>query len=151
MSVLQLEEGLKLIEGKAGGFFKGEISDALIEKAELFLGVKFPKSYRAFLKKKGCGNFLSKEFYGISSDEFESGSVPNGIWLTNNERKSSDLDHSLILVGQSMEGYYALATSQMKDGECPVVDSIPGINPKELEVIAPDFGTFFLNQIREVI
>lgn len=151
MGVSELEEGLQLIEGKDGSFFKGSISDDLVLKAEKYLEVEFPISYKYFLKKKGCGSFRSKEFYGITGDNFKKGSVPNGIWLTGDERRNSDLDWSLILIGQSIEGYYALDTSEMINGECPVVDFIPGIEREGLEVIAPDFGIFFLNQVKEVI
>jgi len=151
VGVVELEEALRLIEGNAGGFFKGEIPEELIAKAELFLGVKFPESYKVFLRKKGCGSFLSKEFYGISSDKFENGSVPNSIWLTGDERKTSKLNHGLVLIGQSFEGYYALDTSRIKDNECPVVDALPVGNSADFETVATDFGTFFLKQVQEVL
>ncbi len=151
MGVLELEQGLKLIENKTGEYFKGNISDDLIIAAEKFLDISFPESYKTFLKLKGSGSFKSKEFYGISNDNFESGRVPNGIWLTGDERKTSNLDRNLVLIGQSIEGYYALDTAQLKNGECPVVDAIPIGKREDLEIIAPDFGVFFLTQIREVL
>ena len=151
MGGLELEQALKLSENKSGGFFKGNISDELIVAAEKFLNIVFPESYKTFLKLKGCGSFKSKEFYGISNDNFNSGKVPNGIWLTGDERTSSKLDRYLVLIGQSIEGYYALDTAQMKNGECPVVDAIPIGNRESFEVVAPDFGTFLLEQTREVL
>jgi antitoxin YobK len=151
MGVLELEQGLKLIENRSGGFFKGAISGDFIASAEKFLGVSFPDSYKKFLSLKGCGSFKSKEFYGIVGEDFLKGSVPNGIWLTGDERNSSNLDHNLVLIAQSIEGYYALDTARMQNGECPVVDAIPIGKREAFEVIASDFGTFFLEQIREVL
>lgn len=152
MGMEELNNAYELIKKNEGGFFKGQIEESLIVKAENFLGIKFPKTYRFFLKQSGCGSFRSKEFYGISTNNFENSSVPNGIWLTNDERKKTNLDKDLILIGQSIEGYYALDISKMdKNGECPVVDWHAGANRNNLEVIAEDFGSYFLNEINEVV
>jgi antitoxin YobK len=151
MSVESLNEGFKLIENNSKSFFKGEIEEQLILKAESFLGLKFPNSYRLFLSKKGCGSFMNKEFYGIIDDDFQNGTVPDAIWLTWDERKISNLDKRLLLIGQSNEGYYALNTSKMIEEECEVVDWIPNTDTGLLEVIATDFGSFFLDEIKEVL
>jgi antitoxin YobK len=152
MGMKELNNAYELLKENDGSFFKGKIDESLIIKAEKFLEVKFPKTYRYFLEHSGCGSFCSKEFYGISSTNFENSTVPNGIWLTNNARKNFNLDKNLIIIGQSIEGYYVLDTSKM-DGnyECPVFDWHAGADIKNLELIAEDFGTFFLNEINEVI
>jgi antitoxin YobK len=151
MSIASLNQGFKLIENNSKGFFKGETEEELILKAELFLELKFPKSYRLFLTTKGCGSFMHKEFYGIIDDDFENGSVPDAIWLTWDERKHFMLDKNLLLIAQSQEGYYALDISSMHDNECRVVDWISDLEFNKLEVVAPDFGTFFLSEIMEVL
>lgn len=148
MGMVELQEAFRIIENSTSADFDGEKEEGLIDKAEKFLGLKFPTTYREFLKTLGCGGILGKEFYGVIDEDFESSSVPDAIWLTNDERKSSNLASSLVLIGQSIEGYYALDTARMKDGECPVVDALPVGNPEEFEVIAPDFGTFLLDEIR---
>ena len=152
MGMTELNNAYELIKNNKGGFFKGQIDENIIVKAENFLEIKFPKTYRFFLKQSGCGSFRSKEFYGISSNNFENSSVPNGIWLTHDERKNGNLDKDLILIGQSIEGYYALDTSKMdKNGECPVVDWYAGADRNNLEIIAEDFGIYFFNEINEII
>jgi hypothetical protein len=148
MGMVELREAFRIIENSSNADFDGEKDEALIDRAEKFLGLKFPLTYREFLRTLGCGGIKGKEFYGVIDDDFESSSVPDAIWLTDDERKSSKLDRSLVLIGQSIEGYYALDTSRMKDGECPVIDALPVGKSKEFEIIAPDFGTFFLNEIR---
>lgn len=153
MSIDALYNGFKLIEQNDhdDAFFKGEISESLILKAENFLGIQFPQSYRVFLSTKGCGDFRGREFYGIVDGDFENSSVPDAIWLTWRKHMDIHLDKCLLLIAQSIEGYYALDTSKMKDGECQVVDWIPNIPTEQLEIIAPDFGTFFLNEIKEAL
>jgi hypothetical protein len=148
MGMAELQEAFRIIENSSTADFDGKKDEALIDSAENFLGLKFPLTYREFLRTLGCGGIKGKEFYGVIDDDFESSSIPDAIWLTDNERKTSNLSKSLVLIGQSIEGYYALDTARMKNGECPVVDALPVGKPEEFEVIASDFGTFFLNEIR---
>lgn len=65
------------------------------------------------------------EDYGVIDDDFESSAVPNGIWLTLQERTDS--------------------------GEHPVVRWDPGVSEPddELEVVAADFGTLLKTRIEE--
>ncbi len=151
MSLKEIEEGLKLIEGKKGCYFKGPIDSALISKAESFLELTFPISFKYFLEKKGAGSVKSKEFYGITSDDFNNGSVPNGIWLTADERITSKLDTSLIIIGQGYDTYLALDTSRMKNGECPVIEVVPNVKPSDCEIIYDDFGFYILEEIKQLI
>jgi hypothetical protein len=66
-----------------------------------------------------------------------------------NERKEFNLDNSLILIKESMEYYFAIDTSRNNNGENPIIDLIPGVKKEECNVVANDFGTFFLNKIKE--
>lgn len=149
MSILSLQKGIDLIKGHPKSFFKGPTSEILIDKAEFFLQLKFPNSYKLFLLELGCGSFMDKEFYGIVDENFEKGVVPNGIWLTSNERQHSELDKNLIIIGDSDDGYFVLDTSKMNDGECPVCNWLPYStkNTENLEIISPSFGDFFLTEL----
>ena len=153
VSMDDLNEALKIFEANpSAAFFVGEKSPELVEKAELALGVRFPPSYREFVSKLGCGGIGSLEIYGITSDNFENARVPNGIWLTLEERRSIGLPDHLILIYSLGEGTtYALDTSQRgEDGECPVVAwPVGGSSDSRLEVIAKDFGEFLLSMVRE--
>ena len=130
-------------------FFHGNISEELIINAENYLNLKFPKSYREFLLEHGNGFFNGQEFYGICKEDFTNSSIPDAIWLTMNERKEFNLDNSLILIKESMEYYFAIDTSRNTNGENPIIDIIPGVKKEECDVVANDFGTFFLNEIKK--
>ncbi|MCR9078247.1 MAG: SMI1/KNR4 family protein [Hyphomonadaceae bacterium] len=63
------------------------VTDQLIEKAEEFLGTKFPPSLRFYLKEWGHMSVGPLEYYGmIGNDEFGASTVPDGVWFTANER-----------------------------------------------------------------
>ena len=157
MSRLDLDDAIKLIEdNRSRGHFSGEKPEDLILKAEEALGVKLPPSYRLFISKYGCGNICSLEIYGIIKDDFENGTVPNGIWATLNQRKLSNLPQELILITDTGDGgYYALNAYNKSSGEeYPVVEWMPGAdNPDlaELPISYNDFGEFLLGKVRWAI
>jgi antitoxin YobK len=133
--------------------FGGERAADLVERAEAALGVRFPPSYRAFVRELGAGHIAGEEFYGITGDEFVDSSVPNGIWLTLREREDSGLPEHLVIVYEDGEGdYYALDTSEGgNEGENPLVRWVPGASQPDddLEPVAEDFGTFFRARVQE--
>lgn len=95
-------------------------SDDLIEKAERFLQVRFPRDYRAFLKRWGTLAVGPLEFYGITGDAFESSSIPNAIWFTHVKRQQLGLPNQLvILYDNNGVEYYCLDTSDVE--KSPVV------------------------------
>jgi hypothetical protein len=151
MSLQNLNAGLRLVESnRSRGFFAGPRTPALVDAAEAALGGKFPASYREFLKTLGAGNFGSAEFYGVIDDNFDDSEVPNGIWLTLRERVDSKLPPALAVVGSTGDGaYYCLELSDAR--ETPVIvyhPALPAQKQTKPEVIAPDFGTFFFQQIQ---
>ncbi|GMO45602.1 MAG: hypothetical protein Ta2G_00520 [Termitinemataceae bacterium] len=146
-----LLKAFDIIEKNGTGFFKGTMPEELILKAEKYLSLKFPISFREFLKEKGNGFFRGREFYGLVDDDFESGPIPDAIWLTMNERKISSLDQSLILICESPEYYFAIDTSIVNNGESPVIELIPCLHKRDCEILAPDFGLFFLNEIKTLV
>ena len=88
MSMEKYLSAVRLINNSGEGDFAGPKPDALIEKAEGALNLKFPPTYRRFLKEFG-DDVGGEEFYGIISDEFENSTIPNGIWLTLIERENN--------------------------------------------------------------
>jgi len=147
-----LRQGLNILSGnKELASFSGPKPPELLDSAELALGVALPPTYRAFLTEVGCGDIAGCEFYGVIDDNFENSSIPDAIWLTLEERRASGLPHSLVIVYEFGEGtYVALDTSKAdKEGECPVVAWVPDLSDvQDLEVIAKDYGEFFVKTIR---
>ena len=127
--------------------FVGPRSEALVRAAEAALGVTFPPTYRRFVLEYGAGNFGSAEFYGVIHNNFPKSSVPDGIWHTLTDRQGAGLPHELIVVGDTGSGeLYCLDLS--REGAVVIVD--PGADASVREPAAPDFGTFFLEQVRHV-
>ncbi|MFM8221301.1 MAG: SMI1/KNR4 family protein [Planctomycetaceae bacterium] len=154
MSMANLEQALQLIaENEAEAEFVGPRDEHLIELAEEALGFSFPPTFRRFLKEKGCGSIAGLEVYGLISNNFSNSSVPNGIWLTLDERKSSMLPETLILISDAGEGgYYAIDRRQQDSrGESPVIIWVPGESTVggQVEQIAADFGSFLLQQLNQ--
>ena len=164
MSVNDLDEAFRLIEENFHEDeldFSGKQSLSTIESAEKVLGYKFPHSYRVFLEKYGCGGIDGMELYGLIEDEEFSVenipfvAVPNMVWTT--LKRNRDFGHPLYLliiynIGEGST--YCLDTSQMNDeGECPVVVwPIGGYEQTPiLEIIAEDFGAFFLDMVKQEI
>jgi hypothetical protein len=72
-----------------------------IDAAEKFLGIRFPEEYREFLQRWGTLAIGPFEIYGIAGDNFESSSIPNGIWYTKRKRVQLALPPELIVLYDS--------------------------------------------------
>ena len=70
----------------------------LIEKAQAYLGVRFPDDYREFLSHFGCLVMASAEVYGIVGEDFVDSSCPDAIWYTHLERKEINLPHRFVVL-----------------------------------------------------
>ena len=127
--------------------FSGGISEAKIKSAENYLGVSFPDSYKDFLKIYGTIDIGCYEIYGIlKSCNFIDSGVPDAIWMTMEERKAIDLPEELVIVYDTgMEFFFCLDTSEMKDGECPVV-SISDCGGGEKEIVYDSFPEFLMEE-----
>jgi len=134
--------------------FVGPRTDSLIEKAEKYLKVKFPPSYRAFLKEFGAGSFGSTSIEGLHDAKWQ-GFRTDAVWLTQDIRDGGGFADHLIAVHQFGDGeVFCLDLSRSaKNGEAPVVAVTPGAaeDTSDADEIAPDFGTFLLNTVREEI
>lgn len=123
----------------------GEISDKRIESAEKYLDLKFPKSYRQFLKEFGTAMIGSEQIYGIIPEgDFTNSGIPDAIWFTQCERNDSNLPKELVIIYfTGDEFYFCLDTSQMKNDECPVVAiSFDG----EKEIVYDNFTEFLFEE-----
>lgn len=150
MSMEDYEKAVMLINNSETSDFEGVKPESLVVKAEVALGVKFPPSYRRFLLELGCGDFNGVELYGIIGEDFTNSSVPDAIWLTLEERSTSNLKKKYVIVGSGGDGtYHAIDTSQPdNEGESPIV--VLSLDGEELEVIARSFGAYLLNEISSV-
>lgn len=152
MSMSDLDQAFRLIdENTASADFAGPKPEELIRSAEAALGLALPRTYREFVQRLGCGDIAGEEFYGVINSDFENSSVPDGIWLTLNERRAANLSESIIIVGDNgLGGWYAIDTSKRNaDGDSPVIDWWSDNQPSQ--VVADDFGAFLLQRLRQRI
>ena len=141
--------------------FCGKKLPLTIKNAENVLGISFPKTYSAFLEKFGCGGVGSLEIYGLIKDEDFLGNkipfvaVPNVVWTTLQWNKEFNHPLYLPIIYNVGEGtLYCLDTSQMnEEGECPLVAwPLGGYEETPvLEIVAEDFGKFFLDMVERQI
>ena len=156
MSAEDLVEAMDLLTTQAAeASFVGPISEVTVQRAEAKLDLVFPPTYREFLLQLGAGNLFSAEFYGITGDNLDVLGIPNGVWLTLDERDCSSLPQRFILIADSGVGpYFAIDTgTRNEDENCPVVEWQGGLpeDRQNLKPVASDFGEFFLARIREAI
>jgi len=149
MSIEKYLQARLLIEDAGGGDFEGAKPETLVAKAEGALGLTFPPSYRRFLLEMGCGSINGLEVFGLINENFENSTVPNGIWLTLNERRVIGLYPAYVLIGDGGDGtYYGLDTHQLgKNGEAPVVRL--SVDGRQSEKVADSFGDYFLEAVRD--
>ena len=122
-------------------------SDALIDRAEKYLAVTFPDAYRQFLQHWGTLSIGPLEVYGVTGDEFESSSVPNAIWYTNELRRQFGLPREfVILYDNNGYEYYLLDTSD-REGRVVVWDVS---SRKVVSVKAPSLFDFILTEAKNI-
>ncbi|UII58386.1 SMI1/KNR4 family protein (plasmid) [Cytobacillus spongiae] len=149
---MSINKAIEIIEAnQEEADFIGEIDEQTIIDAENKLKVKFPKSYRVFLKKYGLGDIFGQEIYGLGTDET---GVPNMIWITKELRETDSLPNNLICFYFANDGeYFCLDCSKVQsnnDDNAPVVSFISGLSIKEqsFEMIAENFGDFLAELLK---
>ena len=154
MGMAELEQALDAVRDSDRSRFVGARDPALVTAAEEALGVPLPPTYRRFVTELGAGSVGGREFYGAIDENFVDSSIPDGIWLTLDERERFGFPKHLVIVGDTGMGeYYVLDTSRRDDkGESPVVIWVAGQSQEgdDLEVVAPDFGSFFWEALQQV-
>lgn len=152
MSMTDYEQAKSLVAANRGrGRFAGARAEELVLLAESTLQVRFPPTYRRFLLEMGAGNLGFAEFYGVIDEDFENSSVPDGVWFTQTERRNARLPDELMVIGDTGTGDLYCLELRADESEGPVVVVDPGANPSAREVVAPDFGAFFLTRVRQVL
>lgn len=152
MSMQDLEQAFKFIENINEKDLCGPRSEDLVQKAEKALAIKFPPTYRVFVKQYGCGEVLANEIYGLFDDNFINSSACNAVWLTLDERKTG-CPHSFIIIASTGFGpQYVLDSSQPdQDEEYPVLLWHCGDPLNTTEKVAKDFGEFLLQQVQQAL
>jgi hypothetical protein len=147
-----LEAAFRIVERNPDeAYFAGPASEAEIERAEKLLGVEFPPTYRRFLATLGAGDAFAEEFYGIvPGGDLEEAAVPNAIGTALADRRGGFVRDDLLMVYDLGEGtYFGIDFSATTPGgEHPVV-AWHGVPEAGTEVVAPDFGTFFYETLRD--
>ncbi len=133
--------------------FVGPRPLTLIHQAQDRLSVKFPETYRRFLLEYGAGGIGPFEIFGVVQDDFENPDYHHidVIWLTLKERQEWNLPKILLPVFDLGDGeLFCLDLRVDEAKEAKVVGFTPGYSSAEqsLEIIAEDFGKFFLDQIQ---
>lgn len=129
--------------------------NSLIKEAENIVGITLPNSYRKFIEEFGFGGVGSLLVPGIRCSSVNELKSTGFVWGILNDRLNFSYPNHIITLDEVGDGsYYALDLSQMNDeNECPVVIwPIGGYETTPvLEIVAPDFGTWFLNEVKEQI
>lgn len=158
MGMPQLEKAFELVEShfdKNERFFGDNQDESILLKAENDLALRFPHTYRRFLLEKGYGGVNSLDIDGITDYKFDGSDYGGVVWSTIRCRENSRYPHYIVPIYNLGEGTkFCLDISQMnEEGECPIVAwPVGGAEEGEkLEVIAPDFGTWFLEMVEEEV
>lgn len=156
ISVADLHKAFALIERhKASADFEGKKPEGLVSLAESALGVRFPASYKSFLMTYGCGDIGGQELFGVIKPDFKNSGIPDAIWLTLDERQSSDLPESFVIVYATGDGaYYAIDCARTnEEGESPIFAWEPGSSKRgdALEQVADDDGQFLPELIEQAV
>lgn len=121
--------------------FTGGIDENKIRDIEEILKVRFPDSYKCFLRKYGYGAAYGREILGCGKGE-----VPSVIAETLRFRKLG-LPNQYVVIENCDEWIYCLDTANIKEGECPVIswDRNEGFDSIEGE----NFNSFILSIFNE--
>ena len=132
------------------------INYELIEKGEKYLDIKFPNTFKQYLKDFGSLTFGATEIYGVIDEDFINSSIPDAIWLTMKKRKELNLPKQFIEIYEVGEGTeFFLDTSKMKNNECSVVSMyVPNFLEDKftenlLTMEYDNFGDFLLDIIED--
>jgi hypothetical protein len=121
--------------------FAGRRDEELVRAAEAALGLRFPPSYRRFLRELGAGSFGGQEIYGVIDADFEHSSIPDAVWNTMSLRDDGDIPPDLVAIYATGDGEQLCV--QSGSSEAPMLAIRPG-SDEEPEIVAPDFGAWFL-------
>ncbi|APC40348.1 SMI1/KNR4 family protein [Clostridium estertheticum] len=112
-----------------------------ILQIETLLKVTIPESYKWFLQNYGHILIMGIEIYGVSKGE-----IPSCVKATERYRKIG-LPSQFVVIESSDEWVYCLDTSDIKTGECTIVDwdRRDGVGSQEYE----NFYEFFYERLKD--
>lgn len=121
------------------------ISDEWIELAEKRLKVKFPTSYKWWLKNYKGGDIYGEEIYSIYGIDFDSVVGGDVVYINELSRKQDDdFNDKLIISEPNDELFYFDLSEGLIEGEYPVYEYY------KKEAYASDFIEFLKCRITEV-
>jgi len=128
-------------------------NDIAIQKAENFLNIQFPVSYKDFLKRYGTLYFGAKDVFGLDNKEnYDTYRDENIICNTLDEREFNYEDPfplSFVPIYNLGDGEkFCLDTAKMnEERECPMMAWYFGRIESLKDDVGEDFGDFLLNFI----
>jgi antitoxin YobK len=145
----ELRRGLDIARSDDSSDFGSPAPDDLIKAVENHLGVRLPPSYREFVSSVGWCSVGGREFYGITRSGLEAQAVPSVVFATRDERQNG-LPLNLLLIEYANEVQHVLETHEgAPSREGAVMVWTPASDPTKLEVVADDFGSYFLRAVEE--
>ncbi len=127
--------------------FTGGVSEDIIRNAEKTLNLTFPESYRSFLMEFGAGDIGGEVVFGLIAKEHENSDM-DMMKITQVEHDYKMPKYMAVIFYNSFDDcLYCLDTSQMKEGECPVVRV--SSDYEDVEIVAESFGEFLLDLVEE--
>lgn len=129
-------------------------AEAEVADAERSLGVRFPESYRVFLKSFGWGRFGHEEFYGLGSDLPKDLNHLDLVKVTLSERLEFEPHmppHLIPVMADGAGNHFCLDTSNLLGNESPIVfwDHDEGEN-QDPEVVASSFDRWLVDILDEL-
>ena len=128
----------------------GPRSPALIERAEIALGIRFPPVCRSYLADFGAAHAV----YGLIDETFNPKFRPDAVGITLDLRRKWGLPPQYIVIHDLGDGeVFCLDTGAVSEGDCAVVAFTPGIllNQQSWDRIAESFGGFLLDEVRRFV
>ncbi|TCW44487.1 SUKH superfamily protein [Bacillus thuringiensis] len=128
------------------GDFMGGVNQDIVQQAAQILNISFPYSYRWFLNQYGSGGIDGMDIHGCEGTAADSSVV----YHTKLYREKYDLPLQYIILEDIDGTVTCLDTSQMKDGECPVL--LWNRFSKEVYAITHEnFSEYLLDYLQESV
>lgn len=131
--------------------FSGKKDHSLIEKAENFLDIKFPREYTQFLIEFGSCCVESTEIYGIFDDNFTNSSAPDAIWSTYSLRNEAKLIKNMVVIESIGDGDFILLNCEDGKNKNYLIRYSPGSAQPYCEKLYESFGDYLLSVAKNLI
>ncbi len=127
----------------------GGVDEELISRAEEYLEVEFPESYKKLLRKYGQIDIGGMEICGLDGRRFPGSEQIDVCYITNEEREENDLEHNLIPILYGDEWRFFLDTDKIDGDDCPIIITDIGLEDEEIEY--ESFAEFLMKECVELI